>query len=816
MDGLLRGQKQAEIMESPNGAVVYGDIGNETPESLFAKAYDLSSNVVLFPVRHHSPACSRHLLKVIERYEPEAILIEGPENAQALIPFAASEKTKAPFCMYLSYDDKDGKISEEKDKYRAYYPFLNYSPELVALREGRKRNIECRFIDLSYGEKLLNCPKSTQEDMQGTSDSIFLLSDYYKTLTERLGCKNFSELWEMLFEIDGAHIETDEFVKNVFYYCYYSRMYTSRDDLLFHGDKAREYAMLENIQKACKEFQRVLVVTGGIHTVALASMVQAENVEKMSLIRSKKEDSPSYLMPYSFEASDREHGYESGMIFPYFYEKVWENIQKNRKKPFEETVLRFIINTAGQIRKKQALSIADEIQSFYMAKGLGELRGKRECGVFEAIDAVKSSFVKGEIHSLYQPALKTLYRLMTGMEMGSVDPDAGVPPIVNDFLEQCKRHKISTNSSLRKETRLDSSNNVQHREKSYFFHQMEFLGTDFCHCLKDEDSQTSGSRILLRQTWEYRFSPGVQVALISVSAFGGTVRAAALTMLSKKVMEGHSNTRILSELLIRSDKMGLTEIYKVLLERLTDIVAEDMDFFSVIDGFRNLCAIKDNSEMLEEGGAAVMGLITLCLNRIMTLLYTIIQVKRENEDKACEGIKFLYGYFINNEEPELEDLFLQNMASIYNDPSANGALSGASAGALYKKEKLALADIMTIFHACLDGPSEAKKLSASFLKGFFKIAKDAVFVSDELLLSIDSVLRETTGDLFLEILPDLRLAFTDFMVFETDKIAQQVASYYQVSGESLLYRKALNQKDMELAAATDVQVEQIMKEWLLP
>ena len=67
-------------------------------------------------------------------------------------------------------------------------------------------------------------------------------------------------------------------------------------------------------------------------------------------------------MPYSFEESDRNSGYESGMVFPFFYQKVWENIDKKRKKPFEEAVLRFIINTAGAVRKKQPLSIADEMQ----------------------------------------------------------------------------------------------------------------------------------------------------------------------------------------------------------------------------------------------------------------------------------------------------------------------------------------------------------------------------------------------------------------------------------------------------------------------
>lgn len=72
MDRLLRGEKQLEINEEIKKI-----------DELFKKSYDLSSNFILFPVRHHSPVCSFHLEKVIEEYQPEAILIEGPKNAGA-------------------------------------------------------------------------------------------------------------------------------------------------------------------------------------------------------------------------------------------------------------------------------------------------------------------------------------------------------------------------------------------------------------------------------------------------------------------------------------------------------------------------------------------------------------------------------------------------------------------------------------------------------------------------------------------------------------------------------------------------------------
>ena len=81
------------------------------------------------PVRHHSPACSYHVKKMIEDWRPDAILIEGPENANEWIPVMVHEDTRAPFSVYYSYDDTKGIVSESREKYKCYYPFLDYSPD---------------------------------------------------------------------------------------------------------------------------------------------------------------------------------------------------------------------------------------------------------------------------------------------------------------------------------------------------------------------------------------------------------------------------------------------------------------------------------------------------------------------------------------------------------------------------------------------------------------------------------------------------------------------------------------------------------------
>lgn len=123
MDQLLRGQEMAEI--------------------------------IYMPIRHHSPACARHVIRLVEERRPDCILVEGPENANALIPVMVHPDTRPPFAVYYSYRDRKGHVSEEKEDYKCYYPFLDYSPELAALRAGAEKDIPARFIDLPYGEILI-------------------------------------------------------------------------------------------------------------------------------------------------------------------------------------------------------------------------------------------------------------------------------------------------------------------------------------------------------------------------------------------------------------------------------------------------------------------------------------------------------------------------------------------------------------------------------------------------------------------------------------------------------------------------------------
>ena len=108
--------------------------------------FDYSQPFLLFPVRHHSPVCSWQLIRAIKEYQPDVILIEGPENANDMIGVLTDERTKLPAAFYYYYKDRKKLVSDEAEDYKCYYPFIYASPEYNALKIAAAMDIEARLL----------------------------------------------------------------------------------------------------------------------------------------------------------------------------------------------------------------------------------------------------------------------------------------------------------------------------------------------------------------------------------------------------------------------------------------------------------------------------------------------------------------------------------------------------------------------------------------------------------------------------------------------------------------------------------------------
>src|ERR1051326_5888479 len=100
----------------------------------------------LFGIRHHGPGSARSVVRALQALNPDIVLVEGPPDAESLIPLAGHPDMKPPVAVLIYVPDNP--------KESVYYPFAEFSPEWQAIRFALRKGIPARFIDLPQSHQL--------------------------------------------------------------------------------------------------------------------------------------------------------------------------------------------------------------------------------------------------------------------------------------------------------------------------------------------------------------------------------------------------------------------------------------------------------------------------------------------------------------------------------------------------------------------------------------------------------------------------------------------------------------------------------------
>ncbi|HVU11397.1 MAG TPA: DUF5682 family protein, partial [Phototrophicaceae bacterium] len=158
--------------------------------------------VHVFGIRHHGPGSARSLLDALEGLQPDYILVEGPPDADDLLPLMMQETMQPPVALLI--------YNPAQTRQAAYYPFAEFSPEWNALRYGLERAIPTRFMDLpmlySFPLEQADENNSTSSETQSEGnnrsaveiDPIHL--DPLRALAEAAGYNDSERWWEEMVE----------------------------------------------------------------------------------------------------------------------------------------------------------------------------------------------------------------------------------------------------------------------------------------------------------------------------------------------------------------------------------------------------------------------------------------------------------------------------------------------------------------------------------------------------------------------------------------------------------------------------------------
>ena len=97
-----------------------------------------------------------------------------------------------------------------------------------------------------------------------------------------------------------------------------------------------------------------------------------------------------------------------------------------------------------------------------------------------------------------------------------------------------------------------------------------------------------------------------------------------------------------------------------------------------------------------------------------------------------------------------------------------------------------------------------------FFKGLFYTARDLVFIGDAFVKMLDTFFGQVTAEEFMELLPELRMAFTYFTPRETDKIAGMAAGLHGKKQGHILEREEILPEWYSYGVEVDEYVENKM------
>lgn len=572
---------------------------------------------LLLGVRHHGPGSARAVRAALEAARPPVVLIEGPPEADALIPLAADEEMRPPVALLAHAVDEPGRS--------AFWPLAEFSPEWVAIRWALDQGVPARFIDLpathtlAWGrEETLTAGPSTGRpgdpgsdvpgevgvagsvpgrgsgtepglpgaaasgpgdvveeqagggrpggpsgpesgtsgsDGRTTEDAVRI--DPLAVLAEAAGYDDPERWWEDVVEHRGVG-EGDPFAP---FEVLEEAMGALRETYGVGGhdrDLVREAHMRLQVRAAQREFGgEVAVVCGAWHVPALRER-HSVAADKALLKGLAKVKTDMTWVPWTYRRLSRVSGYGAGIDSPGWYGHLFGVPDR----PVE----RWMTKVAGLLREEDRIvSSAHVIEAVRLAETLAAMRGRPLAGLGETTDAIRAVMCEGSD----VPLALVHDRLVVGDVLGEVPATAPAVPLQRD-LDRLQRRLRLKPEALERESELDLRKETD-AARSRLLHRLRLLGVDW-----GEPVASRGSTGTFRETWRLRWEPELAVRVAEAGVWGTTVLAAA----TAKAESDAVGATALAEVTALAERCLLAELpdaLPVVMQVLADRAALDAD-----------------------------------------------------------------------------------------------------------------------------------------------------------------------------------------------------------------------------------------------
>lgn len=695
------------------------------------------TEVHLLGIRHHGPGSARAVRRTLDKLRPDLVLVEGPPEADRLLPLVGDPGMRPPVALLGYVADDPGRC--------AFWPFATFSPEWQAIRYGLANQVPVRFCDLPAAHTLA-------EPAEPGDDPI--RRDPLSALADAAGYDDPERWWDDVIEhrLDDAAPFTviGEAMTAV---------RSATTPLAADDDDARREAYMRGILRAARRagHQKVAVVCGAWHVPALADPLPPASHDAKLLRGLPKVKVTMTWVPWTHGRLAAATGYRAGISSPGWYHHLFTA---------EHRVLESWFVTVAQLLRQegQPVSSAHLIEAVRLAETLATLRGRPLAGLAEVTEATHAVICDGD-----DVRLALVHRkVVIGERLGTVSADTPAVPLQRDLDSLRRRLRLrpdATDRTLDLDLRRDTD-----AERSRLLHRLRVLGVAWGQPASGE-ARNKGT---FRESWRLCWKPEYAVSLIEASRYGTTVAAAA----TARAREAAGTATTLAEvtgLVAHCLLADLPDALPRVLAALDTRAALDTDVNHLTDALPPLARTLRYGDVRGTDTGALRTVTADLVVRICVGLSPAVSGVADAAARVlCQRIDAVHDAIGLLDDGELRDRWLTALGGVALRDDLAGPLAGRITRLLYDA-------------AWLPGEETARRLglvltvgvppghAAGWVEGFFSGGGLLLLHDEALLRVVDQWLSGIPADHFVEVLPLLRRTFGTFAAPERRSIGERVA-----------------------------------------
>lgn len=751
-------------------------------------------------IRHHGPGSAKNVKAFLESVKPDIVLVEGPPEADGILQWATHKELKPPVAILCYQPDNPQQSS--------FYPFAEFSPEWQAILYAKQNNIQVRFMDLPAGNQFeIEQEKKKEEENkmlpvapleeernhvgssiqnaallkkeimyksatpvkfnhginslaqnkiysseitvdEGETTAVIRL-DPIAHLAHAAGYDDGEKWWEHSFE----HRHNDEEV----FEAVSEAMQALREELPQKNDRLeqlREAHMRKTIRQAEKEmFQNIAVICGAWHAPVLINMPkQKEDNDLLKGLPKVKVECT--WVPWTYNRLSFYSGYGAGIESPGWYEHIW-------KHPKDDGTL-WMAKVAKLFRKKQMdTSVAHVIEAVRLANALASLRNLSKAGLEEFNEATLSILCNGE------PVMMGLVHneLIVSDRIGEVPTDIPKPPLQLDIEKLQKKLRLPATADWKDYTLdLRKENDL---ERSIFLHRLQLLE------IKWGNKHDVAGKGTFKEQWRLQWDPAFSIDIIEKGSWGNTVEEAAAKYVIDKAVKANGLT-VVCELLENSMPAELPAAVESLIHQINNLAAASGDVIQLMEVIPGLVNVSRYGNVRKTDAELVLGIATSMITRIcISLPAACTAIDEDAAQHLLELFQKMNDAVNLLQRAEINQLWQQTLSQISKGKNTAPVVAGYSTRLLADYKLIAGDELVKSFYYAMS-TATAPAVAAAWLEGFLKGSGTILLIDNDLWNVVNNWVQQLDEGTFMQVLPLLRRAFSNYSKPERRKLGEKV------------------------------------------